>query len=71
MDEGRKAARERAEKKEWVSIRKSRVCVHASAWIAASPSVLLLTGYKPMLLKSTPRGMSRAEGKCIGALNRL
>lgn len=66
MDEGR-----RAEEKESVSMRKSHDCVHESAWVAASPSGLLLRGYKPMFLKSTPRGMSGAEGKRIGALNSL
>lgn len=71
MDEGKLGVGRRAEEKERVSMRKSRDCVHASAWIAASPSALLLRGHKPMLLKSTPRGMSGAEGKCIGTLNHL
>lgn len=66
MDGGR-----RAEEKERDSMRKLHDCMHANAWIAASPSGLLLRGYKPMFFKSTPRGMSGAEGKCIGALNHL
>lgn len=71
MDEGGRAVGRRVEEKERVSMRKPCDCVHASAWIAASPSVLLLRGHKPILSKSTPRGMSGAEGKCIGALNHL
>lgn len=47
MDGGR-----RPEEKERISMRKSCDCVHASVWTGASPSVLLLRGYKPMLLKN-------------------
>lgn len=64
MGEGR-----RPEEQERVFMRKSHDCVHARAWIAASPSVLLLRGYKPMLLKNTPRGMSETKAKCTGAWN--